>query len=764
LNQYFLCGVWSVPGFQGPKEIGQAVRVRTVLPSKTSNQKNENTGTVAWWFAQGFYHVGGVVRHFMLSFFRTSEAEDHEKHRHILLMSILKEGEEKPQNRTWIEPGIIDDVQEYLNREGSGGAANLDRHMARAVLLELVEYGPPTPIEVRSAPKMNLKDGFQAEWEDIQMVWKEREVSLSFREPESDATCRLVLTSKKPLLDLRTCGAPRLERTTYLTFPRMELRGRCGEEAVEGMGWFDHQTAGMDEWFVMPEVPVRSVRSTDDESARLLGWDWLGANMDDGSDWIVICHRDMETRHVVEMFAIIRNARGETTLERDFEMTPVRSWTSASSHIQYPISWRFNFPNQNIDFVFDPTIDDQEIRIAGVGRNIWEGTGTLRHSAELTGSIGRGRLELNGYGLIFDVKQYSEGFVERIDRHMAAFLPRSMNETSVLDMVGPPTWKHDSDAYSEAVSRPVWDLIDRGGKHWRPMFGLLLLETLGVPSGPYEELISNVIELNHDGSLIIDDIEDQSTIRRGAECIHRRYGIDVAINAGNTLYFLPYLLLNKGYGLSDQQLVELYRIIVRFQVRAHFGQGQDIQWQRQLSRRWLEQRLETGLAEQALQMYAMKTGAATEGMSEAACVIAGAPEKVRSVYAHLGRTFGAAFQVMDDVLNFSTSPDWTKLSGEDLAAGKPTYVIIRALEMLSGARQYRLMDILGDERLRGTPEGFAEGVALVRSSGALEEARQFANDILAAGWRSFSEYAAPSEAKSMLRMLTAGLLKTEEDN
>ena len=52
-------------------------------------------------------------------------------------------------------------------------------------------------------------------------------------------------------------------------------------------------------------------------------------------------------------------------------------------------------------------------------------------------------------------------------------------------------------------------------------------------------------EIVHNGSLIVDDIEDQSLQRRGGDCTYRKYGVDRAINAGNFLYFQPMLSLDK---------------------------------------------------------------------------------------------------------------------------------------------------------------------------------------------------------------------------
>jgi geranylgeranyl pyrophosphate synthase len=77
---------------------------------------------------------------------------------------------------------------------------------------------------------------------------------------------------------------------------------------------------------------------------------------------------------------------------------------------------------------------------------------------------------------------------------------------------------------------------------------------LGKSSADYELGIC-LSELIHTGSLIIDDIQDQSELRRGRPSLYRTYGIDVAINAGNTLYFLPFVeLMHHKHMTAEQKL------------------------------------------------------------------------------------------------------------------------------------------------------------------------------------------------------------------
>jgi geranylgeranyl diphosphate synthase type I len=391
-------------------------------------------------------------------------------------------------------------------------------------------------------------------------------------------------------------------------------------------------------------------------------------------------------------------------------------------------------------------------------RAIWEGAGTVRGRIGGRDVQGRARLELNGYGYVFDIRKNLREFGERVESQIESFLPRTIDQPQLEKYVGPPRWRHEPGAYTETLSKPVWDLLERRGKRWRPAFSLLLMEALGVPSRPYEKLLSVIPELSHTGALIIDDIEDKSKLRRGDACTHLRYGTDVAVNAGNTLYFLPYLLLAQEPLLSERQRLRMYEMMVQQFVSAHFGQGLDIYWSKNLNRRNLARWLHDSMGEKILQMYSYKTAASLEAGASACCIISRADARTRNACISFAHAFGVAFQIVDDIHNFSDSPQWTKTCGEDIASGKLTYVIWQAIKRLPPAGRDRLQRILCSPALRRDPEGLAEGIGLVRDSGALPACRQEAKSMVEREWERLSRRLASSEPKIMLRLLCDHLL------
>jgi len=345
----------------------------------------------------------------------------------------------------------------------------------------------------------------------------------------------------------------------------------------------------------------------------------------------------------------------------------------------------------------------------------------------------------------------------KVEKTIESFFPKNMSNEKVEYYLGNPKWKHDSAALSSVQSQPVWDLISRKGKRWRPLFGLLTLESLGVNPEQYEELVCSMMELNHTGALIIDDIEDDSLLRRGDDCIHIRYGKDVSINAGCTLYFLPNILIKNNPYLDNTQKRKLYEAINKTMIRAHFGQAMDIFWSKNLTAKNFKAWSNDSLEDKILQMYAYKTGAAVEGGSEAACIIAKANKNTYKSYKSMARAFGTGFQIIDDIHNFSRSPNWTKTSGEDLSSGKLTYVINKAIKYSEKKDADLLLSILCSKEMRNNSEKLKIANNIIRESGALSLCKKEATDMIEREWKNFSKVIPMTEAKIQIKLMITGL-------
>lgn len=107
----------------------------------------------------------------------------------------------------------------------------------------------------------------------------------------------------------------------------------------------------------------------------------------------------------------------------------------------------------------------------------------------------------------------------------------------------------DLESINKATGEPIYDLLERGGKQWRPLLGMMFAEAFGRDLQQYEAnkdiyFACGLTEIVHNGSLMIDDIEDGSKMRRGDQCTHLKFGVDVAVNAGNFMMVSPINQIN----------------------------------------------------------------------------------------------------------------------------------------------------------------------------------------------------------------------------
>jgi len=181
---------------------------------------------------------------------------------------------------------------------------------------------------------------------------------------------------------------------------------------------------------------------------------------------------------------------------------------------------------------------------------------------------------------------------------------------------------------------------------------------------------SALLERLHAGSLVVDDIQDDSLYRRGKATLHRLYGIPRAINVGNWLYF-DALDSIPGWGLDPARECAVWRLCHRALNRAHLGQGIDLGVS--IDKVPLEQ-----VPTICLASLELKTGALTALAFGLGAALANVTEAVRDEYQAFGREFGIALQMLDDLGNLQEK----KTSGgvadgkqfEDLKLRRPSWV------------------------------------------------------------------------------------------
>ncbi|MDR0383693.1 MAG: polyprenyl synthetase family protein [Spirochaetaceae bacterium] len=296
-------------------------------------------------------------------------------------------------------------------------------------------------------------------------------------------------------------------------------------------------------------------------------------------------------------------------------------------------------------------------------------------------------------------------------------------------------------AASPPLIEPAVDLLNRGGKRWRPLLMLLVCETLG--GGEAALPLSPLVEFCHNASLIHDDIEDNSAERRGKPAVHLLYGTDTAINSGCFLYFLSLACIDRWDAPAEAKL-ELYSLWARQMRALHLGQSLDIAWHRS----W-----ETlPSIDDYYAMCALKTGvlarfAAGAGVMAAARASAKAditPQSTATAFSNAAEKLGVGFQILDDVKNLAEGVPGKK-RGDDVVEGKKSLPLLLYLHGAdSNASETETRRKFVTRCIRAAASGGAsapeveELITALTESGCLDAAAATGRSFLARAEETFS--------------------------
>jgi geranylgeranyl pyrophosphate synthase len=301
-----------------------------------------------------------------------------------------------------------------------------------------------------------------------------------------------------------------------------------------------------------------------------------------------------------------------------------------------------------------------------------------------------------------------------------------------------------------ALNRPIRDITDRAGRGFRSAVAVAVCDAVGGDSTRLQDCLG-AIELLQSGALIIDDIEDGSTVRRGGPACHVVHGQALAINAGTLCYFLSGRVIQRSAASAESRL-RLHDALWDLCTAAHVGQAMDLQG---LDDALVHQAVESGdsgpIEEWLLGVYRLKTAVPIAVVARMAAILGGADERVASAMESFFEAFGVAFQIIDDVLNIRGFEDDRKTKGEDVAQGKMTYPLAKALGRLPRREREALWSMV-----RGNREGGAatEAVSsIVEAKGVLDECRLFANRMVDDAWGALSPMLDESFAKAMIRAI-----------
>jgi geranylgeranyl diphosphate synthase type I len=352
-----------------------------------------------------------------------------------------------------------------------------------------------------------------------------------------------------------------------------------------------------------------------------------------------------------------------------------------------------------------------------------------------------------------DVEKFLEEKAPLIDKAIEKYIPRKFSNDAILFKVNPPMYSYGLEPLNKAIADPIWDMLDRGGKRWRPALFLLICEALGSKLD-YCLDFSIIPEVIHNGTLIIDDIEDGSEIRRAKPCTYKIFGMDMAVNAGNAMYYLPLLpLIVQKAKLKLEIQRDVYEVYIEEMLNLSMGQAMDIAWHRGIAKAD-----ELG-EEDYLQMCAYKTGTLARMAAKIAAVLSGADKPLVEKLGRFAESIGVAFQMQDDVLDL-TGVEFAKKKGgvgQDITEGKRSLMVIYMLRKASATDRKRLIEILNmhtsSQMLRD------EAISLMQKYGAIEYVKLTAERLVEQSWKEAEALLPTPQAKEKLKAFAEFLIE-----
>ena len=249
-------------------------------------------------------------------------------------------------------------------------------------------------------------------------------------------------------------------------------------------------------------------------------------------------------------------------------------------------------------------------------------------------------------------------------------------------------------------------IIDSGGKRLRPMLAILAARAYGY-EGDKHQLLAAIIEFIHTATLLHDDVVDESSMRRGRETANAMFGNAASVLVGDFLYSRAF-----------EMMVEVNSMRV-MEILAHttnvIAEGEVMQLLNVHDAETTEARYR--------QVIHCKTAKLFEAATRLGAVLCNRPREEEDAIGLYGMHLGSAFQLIDDVLDYSSSSeDMGKNVGDDLAEGKPTLPLIYAMERGNAAQSGLIRKAIE----QGGYDMIDEVQAIIQQTGALDYTRAVA--------------------------------------
>ncbi len=272
-------------------------------------------------------------------------------------------------------------------------------------------------------------------------------------------------------------------------------------------------------------------------------------------------------------------------------------------------------------------------------------------------------------------------------------------------------------------------IVNSGGKRLRPLLVLLSARSFAY-QGEMHHLLAAIIEFIHTATLLHDDVVDESDLRRGNETANALFGNAASVLVGDFLYSRAFEMM------VDVDNMRVMQILAR--TTNVIAEGEVMQLMNVHDAETTE--------EKYLEVIYCKTAKLFEAATRLGAVLCLRDEVEEQAMAAYGRYLGTAFQLIDDVMDYSSnSEQMGKNVGDDLAEGKPTLPLIYAMQQGTAEQA----DVIRSAIEKGGYDRIDEVQAIIQQTGALQYTEKMAQLQAQLAIDSL-EQIPDSESKSML--------------
>ena len=278
-------------------------------------------------------------------------------------------------------------------------------------------------------------------------------------------------------------------------------------------------------------------------------------------------------------------------------------------------------------------------------------------------------------------------------------------------------------------------LIVNGGKRLRPY---MVIKSCQILKGKVSNAMpaASAVEMVHNFSLVHDDIMDNDEMRHGVPTVHKKFGMPIAILAGDVLFSKAFQVITDSK-LSANATTQLVSRLSKACIDICEGQLLDV--------KMAEEKKIPSQAEY-ITMIGKKTAALFDVSCAMGAICATNKPKDISNLSSFGKNLGIAFQITDDLIGVMGDPKITKKPvGNDLREGKKSLPILMAIKLAKGSDKKIILKAFGNSKV--SRNDLNKAVSVIRTLGIEENVRKQALKYAEKAEKSLSKYSGPAKTE-----------------